>query len=131
MHDRGDTRRTPDGFVAVDEHPAAIVDAHGGELDKDAGVILMHGVGQLTHGWNTALIPDINDMEKRTQRAPGCRHGFGNAQRHATLGALAKIRDLSVGENMVARVAVLRAMGGLQNAIPQGESAELQRLPDA
>ncbi len=107
------------------------MDAHGGELDKDAGALLMHGLGQLAHGRNTTLAPDINDMEKRTQRAPGGRNGFGNAQRNATFGALAKIRDLSVRENMIAGVAVLRAVGGLQNPIPQREIAELERLPHA
>ena len=70
-------------------------------------------------------------MEKRAQCAPGGRNGFGNAQRNATFGTLAKIRDLPVRENMVAWVTVLRAMGGLQNPIPQREIAELQRLPHA
>ena len=131
VDDGWNARCAPDGFVAVDEHPPAVVDAHRSQLNEDGGVVFVHRVRQPPHGRNTVLAPHVHDVEERAQRAACRGHGLGDRQGHAAFGALAEIGDLSLRKYVVTRVAVLRTVRGLQNPVAQGEAAERERLPHA
>ena len=129
MHERWNAGRAPDRLVLIDEHPALVVHAHGRELHHDSSAVFVYGRAERIHRRDTAFIVDIDNVIKGTDGAPRRRYRLGDAKRNPALRALAKIGDLPLREDVFARVAVLRTMGGLKNAISKRKIAEREGLP--